>query len=600
MIEGGDITEVKMKLARSEREFQSVLRRLELALEASQIGVWEHNAENEVLWDLQMHRLYATGKTQRKMTSDQWVDAIHPDDRPRAEEEFDEAIRRKGDYSSDFRIILPNGDIRYIRSRAHYYEDGLTATFIGAEWDITADVMLNRELSHQKSIAEARAVALEASTAQIEYAAEHDYLTGLPNRRYFDKRYSELSNDPDRSRLAILHVDLDYFKQVNDTAGHAAGDAVLKSAALMIASVVPVSGFVARTGGDEFVILLPDFDTMDELRVVAQHIVRLLKQGVSYGGSLLQAGASIGVAWMNGGNAANLLAESDIALYRAKKLGRNRVEFFAPHLKTELSRDRRIAEHVKLGLERGEFLPFYQIQVDARSRRIVGIEALARWKHPQRGMLLPEDFLKVTTTLGLLADLDAAILKTVLHDRETWKEQGLDVPRIAVNTSAARLSDPTLIEQLRPLNIQPNTLSFELLETVFLDEIEDDVLTNIAALRQMEVDIEVDDFGSGHASIIGLLKLKPQRLKIDQRLVMPITVSREQRSLVRSIVDIAKALGIGVIAEGVQTPEHAKLLRRLGCNTLQGYAIAYPVSGADICAQLLAEHEARDLPGLPP
>ena len=247
--------------------------------------------------------------------------------------------------------------------------------------------MLNRELSHQKSIAEARALALEASTAQIEYAAEHDYLTGLPNRRYFDKRLSELSNDPDRSRLAILHVDLDYFKQVNDTAGHAAGDAVLKSAALMIASVVPESGFVARMGGDEFVILLPDFDTMDELRVVAQHIVRLLKQGVSYGGSLLQAGASIGVAWMNGGNAANLLAESDIALYRAKKLGRNRVEFFAPHLKTELSRDRRIAEHVKLGLERGEFLPFYQIQVDARTRRIVGIEALARWKHPQRGML---------------------------------------------------------------------------------------------------------------------------------------------------------------------------------------------------------------------
>ena len=593
MLGGGDITEVQMKLARSEREFQSVLRRLELALEASQIGVWEHNAENEVLWDLQMHQLYATGKTQRKMTSDQWVDSIHPDDRARAEAEFDEAIRRKGDYSSDFRIILPNGDIRYIRSRAHYYEDGLTATFIGAEWDITADVMLNRELSHQKSIAEARAVALEASTAQIEYAAEHDYLTGLPNRRFFDKRFSELSSDPDRSRLAILHVDLDYFKQVNDTAGHAAGDAVLKSAALMIASVVPVSGFVARTGGDEFVILLPDFDSVDELRVVAQHIVRLLKQGVSHGGTLLQAGASIGVAWMNGGNAANLLAESDIALYRAKKLGRNRVEFFAPHLKTELSRDRRIAEHVKLGLEREEFVPFYQIQVDARSRRIVGIEALARWKHPQRGLLLPETFLKVTTTLGLLAELDAAILKTVLHDRQTWKEQGLDVPRIAVNTSAARLSDPTLIEQLRPLNIQPKTLSFELLETVFLDEIEEDVLTNIAALKQMEIDIEVDDFGSGHASIIGLLKLKPQRLKIDQRLVMPITTSREQRSLIRSIVDIAKALDIGVIAEGVQTPDHAKLLRRLGCNTLQGYAIAHPVSGADICAQLLAEQQVQ-------
>ncbi|MBB3236288.1 putative bifunctional diguanylate cyclase/phosphodiesterase [Phyllobacterium endophyticum] len=582
-----------MRLARSEWEFQSVLRRLELALDASQIGVWEHNAKNEVLWDLQMHRLYATGKTQRKVTSDVWVQAIHPDDRERAEREFEEAIQRKGDYSSEFRIILLNGDVRYLRSRAHYYEDGETTTYVGAEWDVTADVMLNRELTHQKSIAEARAVALEASTAQIEYAAEHDYLTGLPNRRYFDRRFSELSNDPDRSRLAILHVDLDYFKQVNDTAGHAAGDAVLKSAALMIASVVPVSGFVARMGGDEFVVLLPDFDTVEEIRVVAQHIVRLLKQGVSYGGSLLQAGASIGVAWMNDGNAANLLAESDIALYRAKKLGRNRVEFFAPNLKTELSRNRRIAEHVKLGLERDEFVPFYQIQVDARTGRIAGIEALARWKHPQRGILLPEAFLKVTATLGLLAELDAAILRRVLRDREAWESRGIDVPRIAVNTSAARLSDPALMEQIKGLNIQPGTVSFELLETVFLDDIEEDVMMNISALRQMGIDIEVDDFGSGHASIIGLLKLKPQRLKIDQRLVMPITTSREQRSLIRSIVDIARALGIDVIAEGVETLAHVRLLRRLGCDTLQGNAIAFPVPGLELFDQLVAEQQGQ-------
>jgi diguanylate cyclase (GGDEF)-like protein/PAS domain S-box-containing protein len=584
-----------MRLARSEWEFQSILRRLELALDASQIGVWEHNAKNEVLWDLQMHRLYATGQTQRKVTSDVWVKAIHPDDRERAEREFEEAIQRKGDYSSEFRIILPNGDVRHLRSRAHYYEDGETTTYVGAEWDVTADVMLNRELTHQKSIAEARAVALEASTAQIEYAAEHDYLTGLPNRRYFDRRLSELSNDPDRSRLAILHVDLDYFKQVNDTAGHAAGDAVLKSAALMIASVVPVSGFVARMGGDEFVVLLPDFDTVEEVRVVAQHIVRLLKQGVSYGGSLLQAGASIGVAWMNDGNAANLLAESDIALYRAKKLGRNRVEFFAPNLKTELSRNRLIAEHVKLGLERDEFVPFYQIQVDARTGRIVGIEALARWKHPQRGILLPETFLKVMATLGLLAELDAAILRLVLRDRQDWEDRGIDVPRLAVNTSAARLSDPALMDQIKQLNIRPDTVSFELLERVFLDDIEEDVMMNISALRQMGIDIEVDDFGSGHASIIGLLKLKPQRLKIDQRLVMPITTSREQRSLIRSIVDIARALGIDVIAEGVETLAHVRLLRRLGCDTLQGNAIAFPVPGVELFDQLMAAQQGQPI-----
>lgn len=151
------------------------------------------------------------------------------------------------------------------------------------------------------------------------------------------------------------------------------------------------------------------------------------------------------------------------------------------------------------------------------------------------------------------------------------------------------MSDPSLIDQLRQLNIQPHTLSFELLETIFLDEIEDDVLLNIALLKQMGIEIEVDDFGSGHASIIGLLKLKPKRLKIDRRLVMPITTSREQRSLVRSIVDIAQTLGIEVTAEGVETPEHAKLLRRLGCDTLQGYAIAYPMPATDLCDRLLTQ-----------
>ncbi|MGH6860493.1 MAG: diguanylate cyclase domain-containing protein, partial [Phyllobacterium sp.] len=279
-----------MSAARSEREYQSILRRLELALDASQIGVWEHNVVTDgVVWDLQMHRLYATGLSSRAVAPDLWTDAIHPDDRARALGDFSRAVEGRKDYSSEYRIVWPNGAIRFLRSRAHCFEDGGTTTFIGAEWDVTDDVLLSRELSRQKSIAEARAVALEASTAQIAYAAEHDYLTGLPNRRFFDKRLRELA-DRQVERLAILHIDLDYFKQVNDTAGHAAGDAVLKAAALMIASVVPESGIVARMGGDEFVVLLPDFASLAELELVAQHIVRLLEQGVTHGETLLRTG----------------------------------------------------------------------------------------------------------------------------------------------------------------------------------------------------------------------------------------------------------------------------------------------------------------------
>jgi diguanylate cyclase len=580
-----DKQKLTMARERSERDFQRILRRLELALDASQIGIWEHNVDtDEVFWDLQMHRLYATGQTARAVIPMHWLGAIHPEDREKADADFRRVIADKDSYSSDYRIIWPNGDVRHFRSRAQRYEDAVGVTYIGAEWDVTADVLLNRELSDQKTIAEARAVALESSAARIAHAAEHDYLTGLPNRQFFEKSFNEFSSGS--GRLAILHIDLDCFKQVNDVAGHAAGDAVLKSAALMIASVVPHNGFAARLGGDEFVVVLPDFGSLGELEMVAQHIVRLLRQGITHGGTLLQMSASIGVAWADDGNIADLLAESDLALHRAKKLGRDRVEFFVPNLKAELLRDRRISEQVSAGLEEGQFTAFYQVQVDARSRRIVGMEALARWQHPERGLLEPESFLSIISTLGLMADLDAAILRAVLRDRAGWESRGLSIPRISVNTSASRLSDPSLPQQLRALKISPGILSFELLETVFLDEIDDDVLGNIAALEQMKIDVEVDDFGSGHASIIGLLKIRPKRLKIDRRLVAPITTSREQRLLIRSIVEIGKILGIGVIAEGVETPEHAKLLRRLGCDTLQGHTIAFPASAETIEALL--------------
>ncbi|WP_349434973.1 EAL domain-containing protein [Pararhizobium sp. A13] len=577
-----------MKAARSEQEFQNILRRLELALDASRIGVWEHDTQkDEVVWDKQMHRLYGTGRTNKRVKAALWAKAIHPDDREQAESDFNDAIKGKGTYSSEYRIVLPDGKLRYLRSRAHCFEEDGNITFIGVEWDVTADVLLNRELQRQKAIAEKRAVALEASARRIEYAAEHDYLTGLPNRSFFDRRLAELSEDAGLEKLAILHIGLDRFKQINDTAGHSVGDNVLKSAASRIVAALPNSAFVTRIGGDEFAVLIANFDSIEDLKTVAERLAQQLKQSIWHNDEVLRTGASIGLASASGRNIANLLAEADIALHRAKKLGRGRVEVFSAQLKAQLNNERRVAKQFARGLEKGEFVPFYQAQVDARTRRIVGLEALARWRHPKRGLLLPGEFLTVAGNLGVLDDLDAAILKAALKDRRAWARQGVRVPRIAVNVSAARLSDPLLIDDLQQLDVEADTLSFELLETIFLDDSEEGVLSNVAALKGMGIDIEIDDFGSGHASIIGLTKVKPRRLKIDRRLVFPITTSREQKRLLRSIVDIAKALDIEVVAEGVETLEHAKLLTRLGCDVLQGYAIAYPVSGAEMLARLM-------------
>ncbi|OCJ15091.1 diguanylate cyclase [Rhizobium sp. AC44/96] len=569
---------------RSEREFQDILRRLELALDASQIGVWEHDLDRNVIsWDAQMHRLYRTGRSSGPVATAVWSDAIHPDDRLRAEEEFDDAVVSRGQYNSEFRIIWPNGEIRYIRSRAHFYvSDEGRPSFIGAEWDVTADVLLNDEAARQRSVAEARALALEESNARIEYAAEHDYLTGLPNRRLFDSRLAELAEMPHVSTLAVLHLDLDQFKQINDSHGHTAGDAVLRAAALRIEAAIPETAMAARIGGDEFVIVLVNFGGMAALNRIAKDVQRRLKKKVRFGQELLQSGASIGISWSANRGEANLLAESDIALYQAKASGRDRIEFFSQQLKDDLMSKRRLAEELTLALESGDIVPFYQLQFDARTREIVGIEALARWKHPERGILAPGTFLKVADEYNLSAELDATILRRVLADRRSWERHGAKVPHIAVNISGQRLYDPLLVDDLVALKIAPNSIVFELIETIFLDDCDDELLQRVDRIKQMGIEIEIDDFGSGHASLIGLVRLRPTRLKIDRQLVDEIDTSEEQRRVVKSIVEIAKALDVGVIAEGVETEAHAAVLADLGCETLQGFALSHPASAAEV------------------
>ena len=571
------------KPTRSEREFQDLLRRLELALDASQIGVWEHDLrKSEIVWDAHMHLIYQTGKTARVVPTSIWEGAIHPDDRERAFADFDDAIARRGAYNSQFRIIWPNGEIRHLRSRAHFFvsEEG-APSFIGAEWDVTADVELNAELERQRMVAEARARALEESNARIEHAAEHDYLTGLPNRRLADKRLAELHGNKSVSSLAVLHLDLDQFKQINDSHGHAAGDAVLRAAALRITAAIPANGMVARVGGDEFVIVLVNFTDLTELKLITEDLQRRLRKKIRFGQELLQSGASIGVSWSGDRRARNLLAESDLALYQAKKLGRNRVEFFTRQLQEDLRAKRRLAEDLKLGLERGEIVPYYQVQLDARTREVIGFEALARWKHPEKGVLAPGIFLKIADEHGLAAEIDAAILKNVLEDRLFWLLRGLAVPRIAVNISASRLADPALLNKLRKLDIPPGVIVFELVETIFLDDSDEKLLEHIGDIKQMGIDIEIDDFGSGHASLIGLVKLRPKRLKIDRQLVTEVVSSAEQRRVVGSIVEIAKALDVEVIAEGIETEAHAVVLAQLGCDGLQGYAFGYPAPAAE-------------------
>lgn len=582
----GDRARSYSALAQRERELTGASRRLDLALSASKIGVWEFDTSRGTLvWDERIGELYGRphkGFVERNFSD--WANAVHSDDLDRAMRESEEAIEAGRSYTSDYRLVLPNTSIRHVRTRAVPFYQGNDVLIVGAEWDVTDDVLLREDLERARLLAELRNDELEGANSRIRHNAMHDALTGLPNRRYLDDRLGALQANGPRG---LLHIDLDRFKQINDTLGHAAGDAMLVHAASVLKGCLRTGDFLARIGGDEFVILCTDDVAPGVLAKLADCIIVKMREPVTYEGHQCRFGVSIGLAIDETSSIAprDLLVNADIALYRAKGSGRDRHEFFTAALQAEIHSNKQLADEIMEAVERKEFLPFYQPQYDARTMKIAGVEALARWQHPTRGLLPPTEFLRMAEDLNLMAAIDRLVLEAALADFRRWQEAGLDVPRLSVNVSAKRIRDGELIDGLNGLDIPRGVLAFELVESIFLDE-QDEMLTwNVDKIKELGIEIEIDDFGTGYASIVGLQKLMPARLKIDRQLTSPIVSSAAQRKMFGSIIEIGKSLGIEIVAEGVETMAHAMILQTLGCDYLQGYALARPMS-ADMIADI--------------
>jgi len=454
-------------------------------------------------------------------------------------------------------------------------------------------------LKEANALLEEQAEEMLRVQEEIQHTALHDPLTGIANRRYLDERLSEWASLCRRERrsLAVLHIDLDRFKQINDTAGHAAGDALLVHVARTLQDTVRHEDFVARVGGDEFVVLCANYSNAKVLSRIAERIVKRLSQPFVYEGRECWFGASIGIAEQTGNDIVpgELLVNADIALYRAKSHGRGRYEYFSSDVQAEIVRERAVADGIRNGLRHGEFLPYYQPQIDARTFEIAGFEALARWHHPRDGVLTPAAFLAIAEDLNVVADIDRRIMECTLTDYDRWRSQGLTIPKLSVNVSARRLLEEDLIAGLREMDLPRGVISFELLESVFLDRIKDQLLWNIDMLREMGVAIELDDFGSGHCSIISLIKLGPDALKIDRELIYAITEDQARHDLVRSIIEIGRSLNVRVVAEGVETMRHAEILSDLGCDVLQGFLFARPLPAAEVPG-FIANWARRDRP----
>ncbi|WP_429813026.1 bifunctional diguanylate cyclase/phosphodiesterase [Ensifer sp. B1-9] len=572
-------------LRHSKVQLQELSHRLRIALDSSQIGIWELDiASGKLIWDDRMRELYGrVGSTSE--TYEDWRSALHSDDLRRAEAEFKKALETGDAYNSDFRICLRDGSLRHIRAIGSAYTgtDGLRKV-VGVNWDVTADIETRETLFEAKRMAEAHSVELEAARHRMEFNALHDPLTGLPNRRFLDQVLAERDRHfAPEARLSIFHMDLDRFKQINDTLGHAAGDEILRHAAELLRGNADAKDFVARIGGDEFVIVRQDGGAEPDA-TLASRIIEAMSVPVRYKDQECRIGVSIGIAAQTKAtdDLSHVLVNADIALYEAKRRGRNRHETFTGELKTAVFKTKQTADEILRGLEHNEFIAHFQPQFCPRSLDIIGVEALARWDHPSKGLLGPHTFLKTAEDINVVASIDQAILEQALFQIYRWEANGIHIPKVSVNLSYARLHDENLIDRLEQLQIPPGRLSFELLESISFDESDMTVLSNIRRIKELGIDIEIDDFGTGYASILSLLKLTPRRLKIDRQLVLPIRESPTEKRLVESIIDIGTSLGIEVIAEGVETLEHAHILKELGCHGLQGYAFARPMNANDL------------------
>jgi diguanylate cyclase (GGDEF)-like protein len=590
-----DITDIKNaelelaldELSHREAELAELSGKLDLALDSYQCGIWEASlgAEGGSFWDDRMHELYGLEPRPGFMDEATWLSRIIEEDRPLAIASA-RHFKEIGDtHTLVCRVPTGDGAIRYVRStgKVHATSNG-QLKIIGVAFDITEDALMTAQLKAAKDEAIGKNIELELANNRIEHNSLHDPLTGLANRRKLDFALERLTQDGRdiRQKFAILHIDLDRFKEINDTLGHAAGDAMLVHASRVLSRSIRPSDIVARIGGDEFVILALNASDA-EMSALAGRIVEEMRQPIDFQGFACRCGVSIGIALASGlrVDARKVLINADIALYRAKSQGRNRFQFFNHNLQADIINNKRLADEILTGIENGEFTAWYQPQFSARTMQLTGVEALVRWQHPSRGLLTPDKFLKIAEEINVVQTLDRIVLETSLKDKMRWTALGVSVPKVSVNVSARRLHDDTLADSLSTLQIRPGEISFELVESIFLDESEDVATENLERIKALGIDIEIDDFGTGHTSIVSLLKLKPKRLKIDRQLVQPIITSPQERALVSSIIEIARSLGVETVAEGVETLAHASLLHELGCDLLQGYAFSRPLSFDD-------------------
>lgn len=424
----------------------------------------------------------------------------------------------------------------------------------------------------------------ERSEQLLAYLATHNSCTGLPNRTLLLDRISQALAQARRHNLtvAILQIDLDNFKVINESLGHTVGDLLLKTVAQRFAKHHRTEDTLAHLGGDDFVLVLPDLPDAQQAPLIAEKLLEALKEPFSLAGHELFITASIGItlAPLDGQNAEILIKNADIALYQAKAQGRNTYKFFAQEMNSHSIARLTLGTELRRGLEREEFLLYYQPRVDLCSGKIVGMEALVRWQHPERGLISPGEFIYLAEETGLILPLGEWILRTACAQNRTWQQAGLPVLRVSVNLSARQLRQLDLLERIEQIlaetGLRPEHLELEITESILMENL-DSTRQILTGLHRAGITLAMDDFGTGYSSLSYLKRFPFDLVKIDRSFVRDLIQNTSDAALVRTIIAMAENLNLKSVAEGVENAEQFAFLHHYGCDYVQGYYFTPPV-----------------------
>jgi PAS domain S-box-containing protein len=454
---------------------------------------------------------------------------------------------------------------------------------------------------------------IKRSEEKIKRLAYFDQLTGLPNRVHFMELLQFELNHAKRNKtkLAVMFLDLDNFKTINDTLGHDVGDKLLKGVAKRVAkllresdTVSRVEGYIslisdsfARIGGDEFLLIIPSLSFFENATIIVERILNSFKEPFFINSHELHITTSIGIALYpdDGETIDVLLKNSDTAMYRAKEQGKNNYQFYTPSMTAEALDRMRLATNLYHALERDELDVFYQPLIDLNTGQIVGIESLLRWQHPELGAIPPEKFIPIAEEAALIVPIGEMVLRKSCKQMKTWEEAGLKSLGLSVNLSVLQIKDRNFIEKvsniLEETGFEPERLELEITESTILQSM-DVIIDNLYKLKDMKVNIAIDDFGTGYSSLTSLKKLPISTLKIDQSFIQNITSNEDDATIVSIMISMAHKMNIKVVAEGVETKEQLSLLKQFQCHEVQGYLVGHPLSAKEMTKLILLQENS--------